>query len=273
MKLGIGSYAVAWHIGIGDWVPEKPLQHEDLLSLARELGVPVVQYCDNLPLEMLGDDRLARLYTLAQEWGISLEVGTRGMDSERLERCVQLAARFGSPFVRVVVDTAQYHPTPEQLLQRLREVKPVFARDGVKLAIENHDRFPVQVLAELVERAGRDWVGICFDTANSLGTLQGPTEALAALCPYVLNLHVKDVRARRESHMLGFRIEGTPAGQGTVDIPAVIQRVREANPSANAIVELWTPPQASLQATLDLEREWLFQSVRYLKGLAWMDPS
>ena len=39
MKVGIGSYAVPWHIGIGEWTPEQPLQHEGLLVLAHELGV------------------------------------------------------------------------------------------------------------------------------------------------------------------------------------------------------------------------------------------
>lgn len=263
--MGIGSYAVPWHIGIGQWVPEHPLSHERLLQLARELQVQVVQYCDNLPLESLDEHRLNDLQTHAKEWGIDIEVGTRGLEGERLQRCADLAVRFRSAFVRVVVDTADYHPTPQELLANLRRLKPIFADKGVKLAIENHDRFPVRVLAQVVEEAGADWVGICFDTANSLGTLQGPGEALDALCPYVCNLHVKDVRARREGHSLGFRIEGTPAGEGSVDIPDIIRRVRDANPQANAIIELWTPPQENLQATIALERRWLEQSVRYLQ--------
>ncbi|MCS6830150.1 MAG: sugar phosphate isomerase/epimerase family protein [Armatimonadota bacterium] len=267
MKVGIGSYALPWHIGVAEWKPEEPLSHVDLLQVAYALDVQVVQYCDNLPLETLDEASLQSLHRQAQEWGIDVEIGTRGLERERLQRCVNLAVRFGSPFVRVVVDTPTYHPTPEQLLEDLRCLKPLFADKGVKLAIENHDRFPVRVLAQLVEEAGTDWVGICFDTANSLGTLQGPNEALEALCPYVCNLHVKDVRARREGHHLGFRIEGTPVGEGSVGVPDILRRVREANPHANAIVELWTPPQQSLQETLALERQWLEQSVGCLKKL------
>jgi sugar phosphate isomerase/epimerase len=266
MKVGIGSYAVPWHIGIGEWTPQQPLGHDGLLALAHELGVQVVQYCDNLPLETLEEAQLRRLHAQAQEWGIALEIGTRGLERERLQRCVQLAVRMGSPFVRVVVDTPTYHPSPEQLVNDLRGLKPLFADAGIKIAVENHDRFPVQVLRQVVEEAGTDWAGICFDTANSLGTLQGPNEALDALCPYVLNLHVKDVRARRESHMLGFRVEGTPVGKGSVDVREVVRRVRAANPEANAIIELWTPPQEGLEATIALERRWLEQSVRYLRG-------
>lgn len=267
MKVGIGSYAVPWHIGIGQWRAEEPLSHEGLLRLANSLGVAVVQYCDNLPLEMLDQERLQRLHHEATALGIQLEVGTRGIERARLERCVRLAERFGSPFVRVVVDTPEYHPTAEEVINDLRSLRGLFASCGMRLAIENHDRFPVRVLAEIVERAGADWLGICFDTANSLGTLQGPNEALDALCPYVCNLHVKDVRARRESHNLGFRIEGAPVGEGTVDVPAVVRRVREANPHANAIIELWVPPQANVEATIALEREWLERSVRYLKEI------
>lgn len=267
MKIGIGSYAVPWHIGIGQWTPENPLQHEDLLALAHELGVQVVQYCDNLPLEVLDEERLESIHKQAREWGIDIEVGTRGLERERLQRCADLSVRLGCPFVRVVVDTRDYQPSPEELLNHLYTLKPIFAGKGLKLAIENHDRFPVRVLAQIVEMAGADWVGICFDTANSLGTLQGPDEALDALCPYVCNLHVKDVCARREGHNLGFRIVGTPAGEGSVDIPEIIRRVRDANPQANAIIELWTPLQESIETTIALERRWLEQSVRYLKRL------
>lgn len=267
MRLGIGSYAVPWHVGIGEWTPPRPLTHEDLLRWARELDVRVVQYADNLPLETLDEGRVHRLHAQAREWGINLEVGTRGLERDRLERCVQLARQFGSPFVRVVVDTSTFRPSPEELLEALRVLKPLFAPHGIRLAIENHDRFPVQVLAQLVEQAGADWVGICFDTANSLGTLQGPNEALDALLPYVCNLHVKDVRARREGHQLGFRIEGAPAGEGSVPLPEVIRRVQEANPQVNAILEQWTPPQGSLEETLALERQWLERSVRYLQAL------
>ncbi len=267
MKLGIGSYAVPWHIGIGEYQPERPLTHHDLLVLAHELGVEVVQYCDNLPLHTLEEADVGALWAQAQEWRMELEIGTRGLDTAELERCATLAERFGSPFVRVVVDTPTYHPSPEELVKDLQSLRSIFVSRGLKLAIENHDRFPVKVLAQVVESAGTDWVGICFDTANSLGTLQGPNEALDALCPYVLNLHVKDVRARRESHNLGFRVEGTPAGEGTVDIPDILARVRRANPRANAIIELWTPPQATLEETICLEREWLKRSVRYLNKL------
>lgn len=267
MKLGIGSYAVPWHIGIGEWKPPQPFRHEDLLVLAEELGVQVVQYCDNLPLEDLGQEQLEQLHKRAQRAGIDIEVGTRGLERDRLYRCVQLAARFGSGFVRVVVDTVSYHPSPEQLVKDLRELQPIFVKDGIKLAIENHDRFPVQVLTRIVGEAGANWVGVCFDTANSLGTLQGPGEALDVLLPYICNLHVKDVRARREGHQLGFRVEGTPAGEGSVDIRTVIRRVREANPQVNAIIELWTPPQANMCETVALERRWLEQSVRFLQPL------
>ncbi len=267
MKLGIGSYSVPWHIGIGGWQPDSPLSVEGLLELAHELGVEVVQYCDNLPLHLLEEYRLEALQSQAAEWNIQLEMGTRGLEPTTLERYACLAERFGTPFVRVVVDTADYHPTPEELIRDLQRLRPLFASRGLRLAIENHDRFPAELLMQIVQSAGADWVGICFDTANSLGTLQGPNEALDALCPYVLNLHVKDVRARREEHQLGFRIEGASAGEGVVDIPAILRRVRAANPDANAIIELWTPPQSSLSETIQRERQWLEQSVRFLRGV------
>ena len=66
---------------------------------------------------------------------------------------------------------------------------------------------------------------------------------------------------------MGFTIEGTPAGQGKLDVPWLIERLRKEGREFNAILELWTPPEASLAETVAKERNWAEMSVTYLRGL------
>ena len=66
---------------------------------------------------------------------------------------------------------------------------------------------------------------------------------------------------------MGFVVEGRPAGEGHLDIAGLLGRVRAAGRDPNAILELWTPPAATLEATVARERAWAEQSVAFLRTL------
>lgn len=260
MKLGIGSYTFTWAVGVPGYPPTQPMNAFELLEQARSLGAEVVQYCDNLPLSTLGASERSRLRRKAREYGIDIEVGTRGIAAENLATYLELAQFFGSPFVRVVIDKSGDEPGPATVMSRLRPLRSEFGE--VKLGLENHDRFPAEVLRWMVEELGSDWVGIVLDTVNSLGAAEGAEYVVGLLAHHTLNLHVKDFVVRRASHGMGFSVEGAAAGQGLLNVPWLLNQVSSG---INSILELWTPPQGSLEETLHLEREWAAQSMSYLK--------
>jgi sugar phosphate isomerase/epimerase len=266
MRLGIGSYTYTWAVGVPGHLPARPMGASDLLERARHLGVGVVQIADNLPLHRLPVAELEKLDRRATELGISVEVGTRGIDPKHLARYVEIASRFRSRILRVVVDTSDHHPDENEVVEVVKAVLPELQSAGICLALENHDRFPVRVLARVVERIGSARVGICLDTVNSLGALEGPDTVIETLGPWTVNLHVKDFSIERVSHAMGFVVEGKPAGSGRLNVPRLLERLRAFGRDPNAILELWTPPGATLEATIAREAEWAEDSIRYLRS-------
>jgi sugar phosphate isomerase/epimerase len=107
-------------------------------------------------------------------------------------------------------------------------------------------------------------VGVCLDTANSLGCGEGIDHVLDTLAPYIVNLHVKDFIVRRPPHDKGFIVEGVPAGTGILNIPAVLRRMRG---DVSAILEQWPPPEADIEASVAKEQLWAEQGIRYLRTL------
>jgi sugar phosphate isomerase/epimerase len=184
-----------------------------------------------------------------------------------LRAYLALAQRLNSPIVRVVVDTADHHPSEREIVTSLRSVMSEYERAGVCLAIENHDRFVARALTRLLQEVGSSNVGICLDTVNSFGALEGPEAVLEELGPWVVNLHVKDFTIARPDHKMGFVVEGRPAGQGRLDVPWLLETLRNQGRDPNAILELWTPPQEDLQATIAMEDCWAATSVEYLRHL------
>ena len=274
LRLGIGSFTYPWAIGVPGYPPARPLTASGLLERAAELGVGVVQFCDNLALDRLPAPKLAELTHTAARLGIAIEVGTRGVDRDLLLRYLDLAGQLGSPIVRTVTDTTNHQPDDDELVAALRAVTPAYRRAGVTLAVENHGRHASARLIELLERVGSPAVGVCLDTGNSLGALERPEETVALLAPWTVNLHVKDFTIGRLSHMFGYQITGCPAGAGLLDIPAIVDRMRAAGRHLSVIVELWPPPAERLADTIAREERWAEESVGYLGScLAFTSPT
>ncbi len=266
--LGLGTYGVAWAIGVpGHEQPAAPMNAFQFLQLAADLGLKLVQYADNLPLHALSDAEQAALRRQAEAHGIRFEAGTRGIGTDWLRRYIALAASFGSPLLRVVVDTKDHHPSPDEVVSLVRAVLPELEAAGVTLAIENHDRFKARTLAGIIEAVNSPHLGVCLDTVNSFGALEGPEVVLPALGPYVVNLHVKEFIVRRASHSMGFSVTGMPAGQGMLDMPWLLGQLDGYGRTYNAIIELWPEPEATMAATVAKELDWMRQSVTYLRTL------
>jgi sugar phosphate isomerase/epimerase len=267
MRLGIGSYAFAWAAGVPGNPPRQPIGPFDLLESACCLGVRVAQFCDNLPLSKLTPDELNRFEDRARSAGVIIELGTRGLDPKNLRFHLNLCRRFNAPFLRLVIDSHGDEPTPAEAVDRLRPIAREFSAAGVRIAIENHDRFTSAALAWIVTQLGPENAGICLDTVNSLGALEGPQVVVETLGEWTLCLHVKDFTIRRMEHNMGFLVEGCPAGQGRLDLPWLLKALEHCPNRFNAILETWVTPGDSLDETIARERSSTEQGVRYLRGL------
>jgi sugar phosphate isomerase/epimerase len=269
MQLGLGSYACAWAIGgvPGYPAPERPLGAVGLIECAAQLEVRLVQIADNIPLERCSGTALKSIRSAARENGITLELGTRGIAPAHLARLIDLCAFFESRLLRVAVDTDKHQPSPGEVVSLVHEALGKLRAAGVTLAIENHDRFTASTLADIVKQTADPLVGVCLDTVNSFGALEGPEVVINTLAPYVVNVHVKDFAVRRASHQMGFEITGALAGEGQLDIPALVRQLQVGRRHPNLILELWPPPESDYSATVSKEEQWRQSSIHYLRRL------
>jgi len=267
VRLGISSYTFTWAVGVPGREPARPMDAAALLLKAAALGVHVVQIADNLPLHRLAPTELDALGCRAAALGIAIEIGTRGTAADHLRTYLEIARRLGASLLRVVVDAADHRPEAREVPDLLTPLVPHLEEAQVGLAIENHDCFAAATFAKIIRQVGSPRVGICLDTVNSFGALEGPEVVVRTLAPHVLNLHVKDFTVRRADHQMGFTIEGTPAGRGRLDVPWLLRELRKAGRDPNAILELWTPPAPTIEETVAREDAWAAESIAYLRTL------
>ena len=267
MRLGISTFTYTWAIGIPGKEPEKRMDAGALLQKAIDLGIQCVQFADNLPLHTFAEPALDDLAAFAQQQGIFTEIGMRGLFPELVLPYIAIARQFHSPFLRIVVDGPSFHPSPQEVIDRIEDLLPDLKESNIILAIENHDRFTARTFASIIEKLGSKQVGICLDSVNSMGAGEGVETVVDILAPYTLNLHVKDFQVQRVAHMMGFVVEGRPAGKGMLNTEWLLEKLAPYNKCQSAILELWTPPEENIQTTIEKENRWAQESIQYLKHI------
>ena len=265
MRIGIGTYTYTWAIGVTGSLPAYPMDAKKLIGKAAELGVSCVQIADNMALAELGKPALTEIKEYAATKGIAIEVGGRGLTEENLDRHINLASFFNAPVLRMVIDQGTYKPSGDITTGVIRNALGNLAAAGVVLALENHDRLPASAFKKIIGEVDSRYAGICLDCVNSMGIGEGLETVVANLAPYTVNLHVKDFIVKRVSHMMGFVVEGVPAGQGFLDLPHLLKALEPYGKCKSAILELWTPPENNLTGTLEKEEAWARESIVYMK--------
>lgn len=271
MKLGLGSYTYRWSIGIKDQVPAQPMTAFDILDRAHALGLEVMQYADNMPLDRYSAEDHNRLYEIATERGMALELGIQSFDPDELDRYLVIGQRLHAKILRVALDAADSAIAVSDLADQLRP-RVQKARDaGMKIAIENHFNYPSPRMVALLETVADDHLGVCLDVANSICAGEWPEETVKMLAPWAINLHLKDYRITPDPYGVGFRIHGVPLGQGRAPIPWILDQLAHCPPDLSVILEHWLMlPTDGLDAAIAQEQPWIEQTVAaardFLKG-------
>ena len=159
-------------------------------------------------------------------------------------RVCRAASLAGSKLVRAFLGMMGDRKSPggieariEETVKVLRNVRSRVMDAGLKIAIENHGGdMQARELKSLIEAAGKDFVGACYDSGNPLWTIEDPHLALETLAPYVLTSHIRDSALWDVED--GTMVRWTRTGEGNVDIGRLMTRFMELCPGKTMSLEI-----------------------------------
>ena len=261
--IGLGSYTFFW---------QQSEKNPNALSLAqvfkatKDLGVDLFQICDYAPLLELNDAELETAAATARDLGLTIELGTKGIEPENLELFLKLAKIFEAKLVRSMVYSPTSRPTLEQAAQYLSQAMPAYEAAGVTLALETYEQIGTDELANLVRQNGSPNLGICLDPANVVARFEHPKHCVETAAPLVKNIHVKDFAFARQEGWVGFTYTGCAMGTGSHDYQHLLETVKPRQNGINEIVEHWLPWQGDIETTIALEKTWTNTTIEYLRS-------
>ncbi|MCL4783302.1 MAG: sugar phosphate isomerase/epimerase [Bryobacterales bacterium] len=226
---------------------------------AVEHKLKVIQFADAHTLGGLEPEHARKVKAYADERGVLLEMGmgticptSSGWQGEKdpiepwILRHVETAKLLGSPILRCLMGSAKERKSEiplakhtQAMLATLRNLRSRVTDMGVKMAIENHSGdYQGRELAPIVEEAGKDWVGVIFDSGNPIWTIEDPMVALEHLAPYVVSSHLRDSYVWTTED--GVAARWVVFGEGNVGIREVLRVLIERCPKASVLLETIT---------------------------------
>lgn len=261
--IGLGTYAFFWQHSGRD---AEPLSLIGAFEATRALDVDLFQICDYAPLETFTDSEIRDAATAARDLGLTIQLGTKGLEPAHLARFLALAEAFDASLVRGMINGPHSQPTLAAAEEWLREVVPAFEASGVTLAIETYEQVATTDLVGLVERIGSDNLGLCLDPANVVARVERPRDCVELTAAHVKNVHVKDFAFARQPGWVGFTYSGARMGDGLHDYPHLLETVRPRERGIDEIVEHWLPWQGDAETTIRTERDWTRATLDYLRS-------
>ncbi|MGB7760858.1 MAG: sugar phosphate isomerase/epimerase family protein [Bryobacteraceae bacterium] len=184
---------------------------------------------------------------------------TRGARVDALRKASDFAKTAGIPAIQRHLGFLPEDPEDplfKPCVDVLWHVAEYCKHNGQTFRCETGQETPVALL-RVITAAGFPNIGVNFDCANLI--LYGkanPVDALDTLGPLVMGVHAKDGRYPTDPEKLGVE---TPIGQGKVDFPRFLARLKEAGYSGPITIEREI---SGPQQTADI-----LAAKRYLEGL------
>lgn len=262
--IGLGSYSFFW---------EQSALNPGALSLAEvftrtaDFGLRLFQICDYEAIEQMSDLELRQAADCARELGLSIELGTKGVEPARLAKFLELANFFDAKLVRSMTHSQVSKPKKLEAIEiLLKELKP-FEDAGVVLALETYEQIASSDLVEIVSAVDSPSLGICLDPANVVARLENPKRCVEVCAPHVKSIHAKDFSFTRQEGWVGFAYGGAVMGEGLHDYPHLLKSVKPRENGINEIIEHWLPWQGSIEESVEVEKQWTQLAIEYLRSV------
>ncbi len=221
----------------------KQLGDLELLDKVADMGLDCFQAGLATDLPDGGTEQRKALREKAEALGVELIGAGGGQPTPELfEKELGAAAEMGAGIFRHACALFRWKnppAPPEQLQEALAAVAPRAEREGITIAIENHQDYTCQELAGVMSAVDSPNVGVCLDTGNSMSMMEAPLQTARTLAPYVHDVHLKE-------YVLlpcpaGFSMVGVTLGQGIVHNRTILDILRREAPADPLHVTLENP--------------------------------
>jgi 3-oxoisoapionate decarboxylase len=259
LLLGLDTYSIR---GL-KWKAPRILEYAASLKLdAVMLSPPTFEGTNDAYFKKLGEQasdlgiKIEPAFSAICDLSKSWKPKEQGDPVRYLLQCIQRTKLLGANTFRTLMGTSddRERMTPieammESTIKNLRGVRSQAMDAGVRIAIENHGDMQARQVKTLIEEAGKEFVGSCFDAGNPVRMLEDPVAVFEILGPYTFASHMRDSMVYE--HPRGAAYQWVAMGDGMIDFKRLVGRYAELCPKAVFYLEIITGRRAEVLPYLE----------------------
>lgn len=281
MKIGIDSYSYHRYFGevyksqrnpivvwsLNDFFNHININHTDIEAVSLETCFINIKEKNNMP-RILKDINYDVIFAWGHPNGF-MEINTDHTTSEIIDY-IKLTNAIGQSVLRIVASSIAYYHKPHQpqINTAIRNICKIIdiAKDyDVKLALENHGDFHINEMLTILEKVNSDYLGITFDTGNSLRLHEDCVPSIKEYGEKIFLIHAKDVMPEKDISTAELaNLNCVAAGDGIVDFKNIFLELNKNQYIGMVLIEI-----SRLHSSLDNveETQIINKGIKYLKNL------
>jgi sugar phosphate isomerase/epimerase len=281
MKIGVDNYCYHRYFGeiyagqknpgikwtLHDFLNHIDVKHKELEAVSFESCFITHEEKKELPSLLKNVD-----YEVVFAWGHPNGFMDRNISDvlSEIKEYLELSNQLGQDKIRIAASSIAYYNKPhipqvDLAIKTIKKIITLSEEYGVKLALENHGDFYLIEMLKILETVNSDYLGVTFDTGNSLRFHEDCVSALRTYSKKVLLIHAKDVAPEKGVPLHDpTRLNCTPAGKGIVDFKGIFNELRANKFNGMVLIEI-----SRLHSDYEHinETEVINTGIKYLKGL------
>ncbi|EMR73707.1 sugar phosphate isomerase/epimerase [Thaumarchaeota archaeon SCGC AB-539-E09] len=281
MKIGIDNYSYHRYFGeiyngqrkpcykwnLQDFMHHVNDNHIDIDAISFETCFITLQERKEL-LSILKDVDYEVIFAWGHPNGF-MDVNSNDATKEIIEY-IKISNLLGQDVIRIAASSINYYNTPHSIQidiasKSIKKIINIAEDYEVKLALENHGDFYIYEMLKILENVNSEYLGITFDTGNSLRLQEDCVSALQTYGKRVLIIHAKDVAPEKGIPMSDpAYLNCTVAGKGIVNFKNVFLELKKNKYDGMILIEI--SRLHSMFEHID-ETEIINRGIKYLKEL------
>ena len=176
---------------------------------------------------------------------LGVKIDFENFSKKYIENLIPILCDYEIDFVRTKVSNfygcnrykhPEFYTHLNQFNKFLKKISPTLEKYSFKILIENHQDIIIDDYIKIWKNFSTDFVGVNWDTGNSVPALETPNDFLQKMYNNIGNIHLKDYKIYETKN--GYRLARCPLGLGIVDFNYIFLFLKNKNLNIPMTIEL-----------------------------------
>jgi L-ribulose-5-phosphate 3-epimerase UlaE len=232
--IALNTYSFGLGLGLAKG-SKKTMNFKDFINFSKKNNIQILEFPIDYFLNK--ENQTIEYYlNLIKKAKFETIIDLEALNPKIIKKLSKLSEKYDLKIIRIKMSNffggnrhliKNFYQTKIKFINELKKSIKIIKDSNLKFAIENHQDLNSEEIIDIIKKTSHTKVGINWDIANSLATIETPEEFFKNAKKYIINVHSKDYKIVKSND--GFYLKRCIIGQGVVDFKKFVNFFKTHN--------------------------------------------